>query len=75
MSTQYYTAASLDVGLTAVLVRGLAFLDIANFFRLAMVLLLLLAMRSASERVHSVVFVLGAILMLVFVFRIQFSLG
>ncbi len=61
--------------LTAVLVRGLALLDIANFFRLAMVLLLLLAMRSASERVHSVVLVLGAILMLVFVFRIQFGLG
>lgn len=61
--------------LTAMLVRGLALLDIANFFRLAMVLLLLIAMRSASERVHGVVFVLGAILMIVFVFRVQFSLG
>jgi hypothetical protein len=61
--------------LTAVLVRGLPLLDISNFFRLAMVLLLLLAMRSASERIHGVVLVLGGILMLVFIFRIQLSLG
>lgn len=55
-------------GLTAVIVRGLAWLDASNVFRLAMVLLLLIALRSGSERVHAVVLILSAILMLAFIF-------
>jgi hypothetical protein len=62
-------------GLTAVAVRGLALLELSNLFRLMMVVLLLIAMRSASERVHAVVWTLCAVLMLAFIFLFQFRLG
>lgn len=62
-------------GVTAVTVRGLSVLDTSNVFRLALVLLMLLAMRSASERVHAVVLVLSAVLMFVFILFFQFRLG
>ena len=62
-------------GVTAVVVRGLALLDPSNLFRLAMVLLLLIAMRSGSERVHAVVLTLCALLMLAFIYLFQLRLG
>jgi hypothetical protein len=61
-------------GVTAVVVRGLPLLDPSNLFRLAMVVLLLIAMRSASERVHAVVFGLCASLLLVFIFLFHLRL-
>lgn len=60
--------------LTAVVVRGLPVLDPSNLFRLAMVGLLLIAMRSASERVHAVVLGLSASLLIVFIGLFQFRL-
>jgi hypothetical protein len=62
-------------GLTAILVRGLPILDPSNLVRLAMVLLLLIAMRSTKERVHAIVLALGITLMLVFIVLFQFRLG
>jgi hypothetical protein len=62
-------------GLTAVTVRGLPLLDRSNLFRLAMVFFMLLAMRSTSERVHTVVLILSAILMFVFILFFQPRLG
>jgi len=49
-----------------VVVRGLPLLDPADPLRLAMVALLLIAMRSASERVHAVVLTLFAIVIVAF---------
>lgn len=62
-------------GITAVLVRGLPILDASNLFRVAILLPLLMAMRSASERVHIAVMVVSAVLMVVFVFLFQLRLG
>ena len=50
-----------------VVVRGLPLLDASNLFRLASVVLLLIAMRSTSERVHAVVLALCAIVMVAFI--------
>jgi hypothetical protein len=50
-----------------VVVRGLPLLDPSNLFRLATVVLLLIAMRSTSERVHAVVLTLCAIVMVAFI--------
>jgi len=58
-----------------VVVRGLPLLDPADPLRLAMVALLLIAMRSASERVHAVVLTLFAIAMVVFVMLFHVRLG
>jgi hypothetical protein len=60
--------------LTAVVVRGLPLLDPSNLFRLAMVVLLLIAMRSSSERVHAVVLGLSASLLIVFISLFHFRL-
>lgn len=60
--------------ITAIVVRGLPLLDPSNLFRLAMVVLLLIAMRSASERVHTVVFGLSASLLVVFISLFHFRL-
>jgi hypothetical protein len=62
-------------GLTAVVVRGLPVSDPSNLFRAALLLLALVAMRSASPRVHAVVLTLSAILMVLFIVVIQFRLG
>jgi len=62
-------------GFTAVVVRGLPLADPSHLFRLAMVLLLLLAMRSTSQRAHTVVLILCAGLMLVFILFFQLRLG
>jgi hypothetical protein len=58
-----------------VVVRGLPLLDPADPFRLAVVVLLLIAMRSASERVHAVVFTLCAIVIVAFIALFHLRLG
>lgn len=60
---------------TGVVVRGLPLLDPSNLFRLATVVLLLVAMRSASERVHAVVLTLCAIVIVAFTTLFHFRLG
>ena len=62
-------------GLTAIVVRGLPVLDASNLFRFATLLLLVLAMRSASERVHAAVFVVSVALMITFIVLFQFRLA
>ena len=58
-----------------VVVRGLPLLDPSNLFRVATLVLLLIAMRSASERVHAVVLVVCAILIVAFVSLFQIRLA
>ena len=62
-------------GLTAVFVRGLPWSDPSHLFRLVLVLLMLIVMRSASERVHAVILLISAAMMLVFIFSYHFRLG
>lgn len=62
-------------GLTAMVVRGLPVLDPSNYFRAGMVLLMVVAMRSRSTRVHAVLFALAAGLLLAFILLFQFRLG
>lgn len=62
-------------GITAAVVRGLPVLDPSNVFRLVTVLLMLIALRSASERVHAAVLALSAGLMLAFILVFQLRLG
>ena len=58
-----------------VIVRGLPVVDRSDPFRLATVVLLLIAMKSASERVHAVVFALCAIVILAFIVLFHVRLG
>ncbi len=58
-----------------VIVRRLPLLDPSDPFRLAMVVLLLIAMRSASERVHAVVLTLFAIAIVAFITLYHVRLG
>src|SRR6185503_4751664 len=58
-----------------VIVRGLPLLDHSDPFRLATVVLLLIAMRSTSERVHTVVFVLCALVIVAFTALLHLRLG
>jgi len=58
-----------------VVVRGLPVLDPSDPFRLAIVVLLLAAMRSTSERVHAVVLILCAIVMVAFITLFHLRLG
>src|SRR5258705_772415 len=58
-----------------VVVRGLPLLDPADPLRLAMVALLLIAMRSTSERVHAVVLTLFVIAMVAFITLFHIRLG
>jgi hypothetical protein len=58
-----------------VVVRGLSLLDPSNLFRLATVVLLLIAMRSTSERVHGVIVALCAIVMVAFITLFHGRLG
>ena len=62
-------------GLTAMIVRGLPITDVSNLFRLAMMPLMIVAMKSASARVHTFVFALSALLLLSFVTLFQFRLA
>jgi hypothetical protein len=56
-------------------VRGLPLVDPSNALRLATVVFLLIAMRSTSERVHVVVFVLSAIVIVAFTALFHLHLG
>jgi len=58
-----------------VIIRGLPLLDRSDPFRLVMVALLLIAMRSTSERVHVVVLTLFAIAIVAFVTLFHVRLG
>jgi hypothetical protein len=62
-------------GVTAALVRGLPWSDPSHLLRLALVLLMLIAMRSANERVHAVILFLSAGMMLLFIFLYHFRLN
>lgn len=58
-----------------VIIRGLPLPDPSDPFRLAMVILLLIAMRSSSERVHAVVFALFTIALVAFTALFHLRLG
>ena len=60
---------------TAAVVRGLPLSDPSNLFRLALVLLMLIVMRSRTERVHTAVLVLCTVLLLLFIFLYHQRLG
>ena len=62
-------------GVTAMIVRGLPLTDASNLFRLGMVSLMLVLMRSASARVHAALFVVGAVLMTTFIVLFQFRIA
>lgn len=62
-------------GLTAMAVRGLPLFDPSNLFRLTLVALAIVGMRSASERVHAVVLALSTGLMILFVSLFHFRIG
>ncbi len=70
-----FAAYAVLAGLTAMVVRGLPLLDPSNFFRVGMVLLMVVAMRTASARVHAVLFAVSASLLLAFIVLFQFRLG
>jgi hypothetical protein len=61
-------------GLTAMIVRDLPFTDPSNLFRVGMVALMLVGMKSASAKVHAAVFGVSAILMIAFISFYQFRL-
>lgn len=65
----------LLAGVTAVVVRDLPVADPSNLFRLAMVVLFLVAMRSVNERIHTAILVLSAIMMVAFIALFQLRLG
>lgn len=65
----------LLAGVTAIVVRGLPLQDLSNLFRLVMVGLLLVAMRSARERVHAAVLVVCVALLLVYILSFQLRLA
>ena len=66
-----YTALA---GITAMFVRGMPVTDPSNLFRLGVLALMLVAMRSGNARVHAVIFTLSAVLLLGFVAFFQFRL-
>ena len=62
-------------GVAAMVVRKMPLMDPSNAFRLGMLALMLMLMRSASERVHTVLFVLATALMAAFIVLFQFRLA
>lgn len=62
-------------GLTAIVVRGLPVLDPSNLFRVGVVVLTVIGMRSASARIHAMLFAVAASLMLAFIILFQFRLA
>lgn len=62
-------------GVTATVVRGLPVTDVSHLFRAGMVLLMVACMRSTSERLHAVLFVIAAALMVAFIVGFQFRLA
>ena len=62
-----FAVCGVLTSVTATLVRGLALSDSSNFFRLGLVLLMLVAMRASTERIHAVVLSLCTGLLVLFV--------
>ena len=62
-------------GLTAMVVRGMPVRDPSNLFRVAMLAVMATGMRTASPRIHTVLFVLAAALFVAFVAFFQFRLA
>jgi uncharacterized membrane protein YhaH (DUF805 family) len=74
----FFGAFALQVVLAhaaGVVVRRLPLLDQSDPLRLALVVLLLIAMRSKSERVHAVVLTLFAIVIVAFIALFHLQLG
>jgi hypothetical protein len=70
-----FAVCGVLAGVTAALVRGLPWSDPSHLFRLVLVLLMLIAMRSANERVHAAILFLSASMMLLFIFLYHFRLN
>lgn len=70
-----FAVYAILAGLTAILVRGLPVTDVSNVFRIGMVLLMIVGMRSTSARAHTALFVIAAAMMLAFIFTFQFRLA
>jgi hypothetical protein len=70
-----FAVYTVVAGITATMVRGLPLTDPSHLFRVGTVILMIVAMRSANPRVHSVLFVLAVLLMLAFIALFQFRLG
>jgi hypothetical protein len=62
-------------GVTATVVRGMPVTDVSNLFRVGMVLLMLVCMRSTSVRLHVALFVIAAAMMAAFIAGFQFRLA
>lgn len=70
-----FAAYGVLAGATAVVVRDLPLWDLSHLFRLALVLLALLAMRSTSEKTHAGVLLSYASFTIVFVVLFQLRLS
>jgi hypothetical protein len=70
-----FAAYAIVAGVTAMTVRGMPVTDSSNLFRLGMVVLMVIGMRSANARVHAAVFVTASLLMLAFITLYQFRLA
>jgi hypothetical protein len=70
-----FAAYAILAGLTAIMVRGLPVTDVSNVYRIGMVLLMIVGMRSTSARVHTALFVIAAATMFAFIFMFQFRLA
>lgn len=62
-------------GITAMVVRQMPASDPSNVYRVGMITLMLILMRSANERVHAALFVVAAVLMASFIVIFQFRLA
>lgn len=62
-------------GITAVVVRGLPAFDSSNGVRAGMVALLLIGARTDSERIHTILVVLTAVLLLLYIGLFHFRLS
>jgi hypothetical protein len=70
-----FAAYGVMAGITAMIVRRMPLTDPSNLFRLGMVALMLIGMRSANARVHTALFVIASLLMLAFITLFQFRLA
>ena len=70
-----FAAYGVMAGITAMVVRGMPLADSSNLFRAGMVVLLVVAMRSGSARVHAALFVVSTALLLAFITLFQFRLA
>jgi hypothetical protein len=70
-----FAAYGVMAGVTAMIVRKMPITDASNLFRLGMVVLMLIGMRSTNARVHAALFVTASLLMLAFITLYQFRLA